>query len=162
MKLARYIIGLVGGLTFGMLFAPKKGKDLRKELLEKSSRSGTETLEALGSAFKGAGKDALGELKSISENEQVSAFLSLSKDKMKAFLETAEDKGIDIASALQEKLNYISAFVKGKADSDEMSMPQKKPATKKSGEKVKKTTSQPKRKSVKSVKVVKTRTKKTK
>lgn len=35
MKLGRYIIGLLSGLTFGMLFAPKKGKELRKELMKK-------------------------------------------------------------------------------------------------------------------------------
>lgn len=114
MKIGRYIIGLISGLTFGMLFAPKKGKDLRKELMDKSSKSGPDGLKVLGKAFKGAGEDALKELKSLSEHEQIAAFLELSHEKMKTFLEAAEEKGYDVATAVQEKLEELGAMAKGK------------------------------------------------
>ena len=98
MKLGRYIIGLISGLTFGMLFAPKKGEELRKELMKKGSKSGADGLKTLGEAFKGAGEEAWGELKSLGEHEQVAALLELSQEKMRAFLDTAEEKGYDVAS----------------------------------------------------------------
>ncbi|MBU0728072.1 YtxH domain-containing protein, partial [Patescibacteria group bacterium] len=67
MKIGRYIIGLVSGLTFGMLFAPKKGKALRDSIIKKSSESGTEGLKELGNAFLEAGGEAWDEIKNLSE-----------------------------------------------------------------------------------------------
>ena len=116
MKLGRYIIGLISGLTFGMLFAPKKGKDLRNEILNKGRESHSEGLRALGNAFKGAGEDALKELKNLSEHEQVAAFLELSHDKMKSFLEAAGEKGYDVAAAVQEKFEDLAGMAKSKMD----------------------------------------------
>jgi gas vesicle protein len=113
MKIGKYIIGLISGLTFGMLFAPKKGTDLRKELFDKNS-SGTEGLKVLGGAFKDAGQDAFKELKNLSENEQIAAFLDMSHEKMKDFLEAAEEKGYDVASVVQEKLEAFTEMAKGK------------------------------------------------
>jgi len=116
MKLGRYIIGLISGLTFGMLFAPKKGKELREEIMRRGNESGTEGLKVLGKAFRGAGEDALKELKNLSEHEQVTAFLELSHDKMKSFLEAAEEKGYDVASAVQEKFEDLAKMAKGKME----------------------------------------------
>ena len=62
MKLGRYIVGLISGLTFGMLFAPKKGKELRKELSKLKSKKDDpcgachDGITVLGKAFKDAGK----------------------------------------------------------------------------------------------------------
>ena len=114
MKLGKYIVGLISGLTFGMLFAPRKGKDLRNELVKKSSESGAEGLKVLGNAFKDAGEDAFKELKGLSEHEQITAFLELSQEKMKNFLEAAEEKGYDVASAVQEKFEDLAKMAKGK------------------------------------------------
>ena len=116
MKLGKYIVGLISGLTFGMLFAPKKGKDLRDEIMNKGRESGTEGLMALGKAFKGAGQDAFKELKNLSEHEQVAAFLELSHDKMKSFLEAAEEKGYDVAAAVQEKFEDLANMAKHKME----------------------------------------------
>jgi len=115
MKLGKYIVGLISGLTFGLLFAPRKGEELRAELSKKSSKSGAEGLRVLGNAFKGAGKDALSELKNLSEHEQVAAFLELSHEKMKSFLEAAEERGYDVAEAVQEKLQSFAEMAKDKA-----------------------------------------------
>ena len=105
MKLARYIIGLASGLTFGMLFAPKRGKDLRKELMSKKSDDPAETchegFKVLGGAFKEAGEDAWSEIKSLGEHEQVAALLELSQEKMRAFLDHAEEKGYDVATVVK-------------------------------------------------------------
>lgn len=110
MKLGRYIVGLISGLTFGMLFAPKKGKKLREEILKKGSTSGQEALSALFTAFRDAGTDAVGEMRKLSENEQIRAALNMSKDKMNEYLAQIEDKGYGVAASAQEKLEEISDF----------------------------------------------------
>jgi len=55
MRLKRFMFGVLSGLTFGLLFAPREGKKLRKELSKKSRISGQEGLKVLGEAFKAAG-----------------------------------------------------------------------------------------------------------
>jgi gas vesicle protein len=115
MKIGRYLVGLVSGLTFGMLFATKKGKDLRKELFEKGSESHMEGLKVLGNAFKGAGADAMTELRKISEHEDVAALIEVSQDKMRSFLDAAQDHGYDVAAYVQEKLEGLACMAKDKA-----------------------------------------------
>ena len=117
MKLGRYIIGLVSGLTFGMLFAPKKGKQLRDDIAKKSSQSGgTEGLKELCNAFLGAGEEAVNEIKSLSEHEQVEAFLDMSKEKIQEYLGTIEEHGYDVASVAQEKLEEIAEMATDKEE----------------------------------------------
>ena len=120
MKLGKYIVGLLSGLTFGMLFAPKKGRELRKELAKKTSGSDPysschEGAKVIGKAFKDAGEEAWAELRSLGENEQVAALVELSQEKMKEFLDTAEEKGYDVASYVQEKLEGLASLAKTKA-----------------------------------------------
>lgn len=115
MKIGKYIVGLISGLTFGMLFAPKKGKDLRKELVKHGKKSNSDGFKVLGDAFKEAGQDVAKEFKNLTEHEQVSAFLELSQDKMKSFLDAAEEKGYDVAATVQEKLEEFSILAKRKA-----------------------------------------------
>lgn len=125
MKLGRYIIGLLSGLTFGMLFAPKKGKELRKELSKKTSGSDPysschEGAKVMGKAFKDAGEEAWDELKSLGENEQVAALVELSQEKMKEFLNTAEERGYDVASFVQGKLESLAGLAKERAEEAKM------------------------------------------
>ena len=108
MKFGRYIIGLLSGLTFGILFAPKKGKKLREELTRKGSESGQEALAALFNAFKDAGADAVTEMKKLSESEQLQSALSMSKEKMREYLSQLEESGYDVAARAQEKVEKLS------------------------------------------------------
>lgn len=108
MKLGRYIVGLISGLTFGMLFAPKKGKKLREEIFKKGGESGQEALLTLYKAFKDAGVDAVGEMKKLSESEQLQSALSMSKEKMRDYLSEIEEGGYDIAARAQEKVEEFS------------------------------------------------------
>ena len=108
MKLGRYIVGLISGLTFGMLFAPKKGKRLREELISKGSESGHDALLVLYNAFKDAGTDAVGEMKKLSESEQLQSALSMSKDKMREYLSEIEETGYDLAARTHEKVDEFS------------------------------------------------------
>jgi len=108
MKLGRYVVGLISGLTFGMLFAPKKGKKLRDELVRKGGESGHDALMALFNAFKDAGTDAVSEMKKLSENEQLQSALNMSKGKMREYLSSIEDKGYDFAATAQDKVEEFS------------------------------------------------------
>jgi gas vesicle protein len=111
MKLGRYIVGLLSGLTFGVLFAPKKGKQLRNEIFKKGSEnSSQEAFMALVNAFRDAGMDAASEIKKLSENEQLTAALSMSKEKMREYLSHLEDGGYDVAARAQEKLEELSDY----------------------------------------------------
>ncbi len=113
MKPGRFLLGILGGLTFGMLFAPKRGRELRKELVKKSGESPAEVLRALGSALMEAGSEAYDEFLKLSETEQVQALKTLSKEKAGEFLETAKDKGYEIAATVQDKLEEASDFIQG-------------------------------------------------
>jgi len=115
MKIGRYIIGLMSGLTFGMLFAPKKGSDLRREMSKKCEKGGAESLKVLGSALLDAGEDAVNEIKNLSESEQIEVFLKNSEDKWQAMFDLLEERGFDKAASLQEKLEEFAKFVADKA-----------------------------------------------
>jgi len=117
MKIGRYLVGLISGLTFGMLFAPKEGKKLRQELVKKGGESGEEALMALYNAFKEAGTDAYGEMKKLSNNEQLQSALSMSKEKMRDYLTDLESGGYDIAERIQGHAEEITEAV-GKAAVD--------------------------------------------
>jgi len=108
MKLGRYIVGLISGLTFGMLFAPKKGKMLRDDILKRSEESGADALAVLGRAMKEAGEEAWQEVKGLSEHEQVEAVLAMSKEKIQEFLASIEDSGYETAGKAQEKLEELA------------------------------------------------------
>lgn len=114
MKIGRYVVGLISGLTFGMLFAPKEGKKLRQELAKKGGESGHEALMALYHAFKEAGVDAFSEMKKLSDNEQLQSALSMSKEKMRDYLSELESGGFDLAERIQGGAEDISEAV-GKA-----------------------------------------------
>lgn len=144
MKIGRYIIGLLSGLTFGMLFAPKKGAelrdDLKKELFKKEPKECCEgSLKVLGGAFKGAGEEAWDELKNLSESDQVSAFLALSQDKMRKFLDSAKEKGVNAAADMQDKLEKLTAIAREKAEDFKEKAVTAKSGMVKKAEKVKKT-----------------------
>ncbi|MFH1012583.1 MAG: YtxH domain-containing protein [Candidatus Peregrinibacteria bacterium] len=115
MKLGRILIGLVSGITFGMLFAPKKGKDLRNEILKKSNKSGTDALKALGNAMMDAGAEAYAEFLKLSENEQVQALKDLSREKLDQFVKTAEDHGYEIAGKVKATLEGAGKALTEKA-----------------------------------------------
>ena len=111
MKLGRVFLGLLSGLTFGMLFAPRRGKDLRKELCKKSEQSPLDALRVLGEALMDAGGEAYAEFMKLSEHEQVKALKTLSEEKLGEFMEKAKEQGFEIAEKVQEKLDEASAFL---------------------------------------------------
>lgn len=121
MRIGKYIVGLVSGLTFGMLFAPKKGDKLRKEIKKKfmESEDYEEGLKTIGHAFRSAGTEAWDEFKNLGDNEQIASFMALSKEKMQHFLDSAEEQGYDVAGVIQKKLDELAEAAKGKVKTAE-------------------------------------------
>lgn len=107
MKLGKYIAGALSGLTFGLLFAPKKGGDLRKEMKKKGAKSGHDALSVLIDAFKEAGTEALDEAKQLSEVQSLESAIGNSKEKMKEYFSQIEKTGYDIAARAKEKLDEL-------------------------------------------------------
>lgn len=141
MKIGRYIVGLISGLTFGMLFAPKRGKKLRDEIVKGSSSSGQEAFSVLFDAFRDAGADAVTEMKKLSENEQLQSALSMSKERMREYLSQMEDGGYDIAARAQEKVEAMSDMAAGVAtDFTKRAVRKRKAATRSVKRRVKRVT----------------------
>ena len=67
MKLFKFIAGLVGGTALGLLFATKKGADLRKELKGKDSKK---TAELIGKELLEVGKGVGKTVKEYSETKE--------------------------------------------------------------------------------------------
>lgn len=107
MKIGKYIVGLISGATFGVLFAPKKGKKLRTEILNKGDKSGHEAVSALVDAFKEAGMEVFEEMKKLSENEKMGQAIGSSKKAMQKYLEQLETTGQDIASKAKDHLDDL-------------------------------------------------------
>lgn len=82
MKLGKYIFGLISGLTFGLLFAPKKGDQLRKEIMKKGSKDPVEGLKVVGGALKSAWGEAKEEAINLKDSEEMQEFLANAQDKM--------------------------------------------------------------------------------
>ncbi len=107
MKLGLYLVGLMSGLAFGMLFAPKKGKELRKQMAGAVKKGEGDNMEAFGvlaGAVKEAGVEAWGEMKS----------LELSPEKIQRFMSNAEETGYDMAAKLESRVDKATEVAKRK------------------------------------------------
>ena len=62
----KMLLGLLGGLSLGMLFAPEKGASLREKLSKSDNK-----IKDFGDAFMAAGKDASDEAKGFINSKEV-------------------------------------------------------------------------------------------
>ncbi len=67
----KLLLGLAAGLSFGMLFAPEKGRDTRKKL----AKSDTKMADVID-LFKTAGNDASKEVKAFIESDEIKELLA--------------------------------------------------------------------------------------
>ncbi len=113
MRIGKYIVGALSGLTFGLLFAPKKGEELRDEIKKKGGKSKQEALSVLIEAFKEAGVEALDEAKKTSEGQSLQAAIGNSKEKMHEYFSQIEKTGQDIAARAKQKLDELHGMAEG-------------------------------------------------
>ncbi len=104
----KLLLGLLGGVSLGLLFAPEKGKDLRKKLA-----SSDNALKEFGNAFVLAGKDASTEVQELIDSEEIQELLS--KGKVKA--EDILAKGKDLSAVGKAELKQVIGKAKETTES---------------------------------------------
>ena len=134
----KFIFGLLAGLTAGVLFAPKSGKALRKELLGSDDKFAvfSKNLQAMGS-------DASAEAQKVIKSQEIQKLLKQGTTAAGDLLDTLERKAATKSSSLQKELGTIvdsawkNAKKTGKKITKEVSKKviAKKPATKKTAKK---------------------------
>ena len=150
MKLPKFLAGIIGGTTLGLLFAQKSGKNFRKSL----SKNKDKIPEILGKELLSVGKEISEEVKKIVETEDVQDLINGAKDKFKGLTDIAKAEGGDFAVDVEKYLTGVSKYAKEKAVELDKFL---KPKTKSTVKKAKKAVSK-KAKSVKKTVVKKTAT----
>lgn len=95
------IIGLLGGISLGLLFAPEKGKTLREKLAQSDSK-----IKDFAEALLLGGKDASAEVRSFLNSDEVANLLSkgqTSADELLAKGKQLSSKGQEEVKTLFEK-----------------------------------------------------------
>lgn len=112
MKLPKFLAGIIGGTTLGLLFAQKKGKDFRKTLLADKDK----LLEVLGKEFLSVGKEIADEVKKLSATEDAQKLIEAAKTKFKGITEIAKKEGGTFAQDVEKYLSEIGKYAKEKAE----------------------------------------------
>lgn len=92
------LIGILGGLSLGMLFAPEKGKKLREKLAQSDHK-----LQDFGNALISAGKDASSEVRAFLDSEEVVDLIAKGKINADELLK----KGIELSEQGKEEVKSL-------------------------------------------------------
>lgn len=95
------IFGVIAGTVLGILFAPKKGKELRKQLKTEVQKGGYGT-ETLKENFMEMGKDMKETAEDVYHQPEVQKQLKKGKRKMNEMLDVAEDKVHEVEGRIQK------------------------------------------------------------
>lgn len=76
------VVGLLAGAAIGVLFAPKKGKELR-EKIKKELEKGGSGVDSVKDALKGMGDDMFTSCKECCESEECQKLIKKGKAKAK-------------------------------------------------------------------------------
>lgn len=134
----KFLIGLLAGVSAGILFAPESGKKLRDKL-----RQSNDSFSDFGNALLSAAKDAGTEVRTVLESEDMKKILNSGKKGVEDFLAVLEEKSGEMSKKAQEELhavveNAIDAAQEAKKKTMK-SVANKKTAAKKVAPKAKKT-----------------------
>lgn len=108
-----FVGALIGGTAAAitaLLLAPKSGKELRDDLVEKMDEFKENNLDSTGE-FKELAKEKIDWL-----NEQASSVAGSIKNKTKSSFDTAQDKSEIIIESLKKKTNELSDHLKKTVD----------------------------------------------
>lgn len=103
----KLLLGLLGGAALGMLFAPAKGKDLRKKLSESDDK-----LKDFGGEVLSAGKEISSEIQKFLESDEAKDFFAKGKENISELLEKGKSEFSTLSEKGQEELKSAVKKVK--------------------------------------------------
>jgi gas vesicle protein len=104
----KFLLGMLGGVSLGMLFAPEKGDKLRKKLAKSDSK-----LVDFGKEMLSAGKEASEEVKAFLEKPEVKEFLEKGKANASDLFEKGKDLSAKGKKEVESLAKKASEKVKG-------------------------------------------------
>ena len=98
----RILFGIIAGVAAGIFFAPKVGKDLRKELATSDAK-----VKTFGKALQELGKDAGSEVKSLLEKPEIQTMIDEGKKHIGDLLDTIESEARQLSKNAQSELSNL-------------------------------------------------------
>lgn len=97
------LLGIVTGTVLGILFAPKKGKELREEI-KKERKKGGVGFDTIKEGFISMGQEMAGSAKTVYEMEEVQRGLDKAKDFASGLIEEGKQKVEKVAKKASKKI----------------------------------------------------------
>jgi gas vesicle protein len=97
------LLGIVTGTVLGILFAPKKGKELREEI-KKERKKGGVGFDTIKEGFISMGQEMAGSAKTVYEMEEVQRGLDKAKDFASGLIEEGKQKVEKVAKKASKKV----------------------------------------------------------
>lgn len=113
-KKTSLILGLLAGTAIGILFAPKTGKTLRKQIKEERD-SGGYGLSAIKEGFVGMGKEVVDTAKEAYESEDVQEQILMAREKAEELAEEGKEQVRRVAKRAGKKAKMTATKVGRKA-----------------------------------------------
>ncbi len=110
----KILLGLVAGISAGLLFAPKSGKILRKELRKSDAK-----FSAFGNALVDAAKDVGDEAKGVINSKDVQDLIASGKKSAEDLMALLETKSEEMSAKARQELDKVLNIALFKADKAE-------------------------------------------
>jgi len=116
----KLLTGLIAGVSLGLLFAPKKGQELRKELSKSSDKMGV-----LGKELLAAGKNVSAEVQKFLDRKDVRELINSGKAEIEDLFHIAKKKGKELSDEAKKELLNLGDMVNKKVGTTKKVMKKK-------------------------------------